>query len=72
MNLDESSRSHRRGIKRPVMNAKRFRASACSLVAIRERPVDIHSKSRPMRLQIDDFCPSSLQPALVSARVPWL
>ncbi len=42
------------------MNAKRFRASARSLVTIRERPVDIHSKSRPMSVQIDDFCPSSL------------
>lgn len=42
------------------MNAKRFRASARSLVTIRERPVEHHSKSRPMSVQIDDFCPSSL------------
>jgi len=37
------------------MNAKRFRASPRSLVTIRERLVDIHSRSRSMSVQIDDF-----------------
>jgi hypothetical protein len=37
------------------MNAKRFRASPRTLVTFRERPVGIHSRSRSISVQIDDF-----------------
>jgi hypothetical protein len=40
------------------MNAKSFRTSPRPLVTIRERPVDFHSRSRLMSVQIDDFAPS--------------
>ncbi len=37
------------------MNAKRFCASPRTLVTIRERPVDIHSRGESLSVQIDDF-----------------
>jgi hypothetical protein len=35
------------------MNAKHFRADPRTLVTIGERPVDIHSMSKSMSVQID-------------------